>query len=170
MKNARFLTKVSLLIILTAVSGCGQNKEKSGQASPLHPGESQSSQGATAMSPQKNGAVAAAKDEADAAMAKEQVIKLLKGSDFSTIYKQASAGFRQVGSEQQFVALWLKQLQETGPFKEAKQIGHTIRPADKFLLFTYQVKYANMSKELSLTFGRSKSGKLELTGIHQKQL
>ncbi len=170
MNNASSIAKISLFVLLVAASGCGQNKDKSSQATPAQAGQPQSSPAAKT-SPQANGAlVASAQDASDAATAKEQVINSLKTSDFSAIYKQASTGFRQVGSEQQFIALWQKQLLETGAFKEAKQTSQSIRPADGFLLFTYQVQYANMAKELRLTFGRSKAGKLELTGINQKQI
>lgn len=170
MNNASSIAKISLLILLAAASGCGQNKEKSSQAVPAQAGQPQSSPDGQTAAPQKGALVASPQDASDAAIAKEQVINSLKASDFGAIYKQASAGFREVGSEQQFIALWQKQLLETGAFKEAKQTSQSIRPADRFLLFTYQVQYANMSKELRLTFGRSKAGKLELTGINQKQI
>ena len=165
MKNVSSLAKISLLIVLTAAAGCGKDQEKSGQAAPQQAGQSP-----VAQAGKPAAVVASAQDEAEASVAKEQVIKYIKSNDFSSIYKQASAGFRQVGSEQQFIALWQKQLQETGAFKSAKQVSQSVRPADKFLLFTYQVQYANMIKELRLTFGRSKGGKLELTGINQKQI
>lgn len=170
MKNVSSLAKILLLILLTAAAGCGKDQEKSGQATPQQPGQSPTAQAGKAAAPAGGAVVASAQDEAEASVAKEQVIKYIKSNDFSSIYKQASAGFRQVGSEQQFIALWQKQLQETGAFKSAKQVSQSVRPADRFLLFTYQVQYANMIKELRLTFGRSKTGKLELTGINQKQI
>ena len=93
----------------------------------------------------------------------------VKAGEYSAMYKEASAGFKEVGTEQQFIAMWQNQLQETGAFKDAKEIGHTVRPDDKFLVFTYDVQYEKMRKALTLTFGRSKKGVMELTGFNQKE-
>jgi len=117
-----------------------------------------------------NLAVAPPKDEAEAATARTRVLSQVKNKEFSAIYKEASSGFREIGPEEQFIAQWNKQLQETGEFKESKEVSHLVRPADKFIVYTYAVTYENKNKELRLTFGRSKNGKMELTGINQKEV
>ena len=89
-------------------------------------------------------------------------------NDFAAVYKSASEGFRKVGAEQVFVALWQKQLQDTGAFKEAKEVSQAIRPDDKALAVIFKVQYEKASKSLRMIFGRNKDGKMELIGINQR--
>ena len=172
MNYVRITTAVTLMIILAALPGCSSKKEKTEQAqAPQHAMSSASKIPAKAGEAPPNAVVTASpQDEADAAKLKEKVLAQVKAGDFSAIYKDASAGFREVGPETQFVALWRQQLQQTGAFKEVKEISHTVRPQDKFLVFNYHVQYEKAKKELRLTFGRSKKGKMELTGINQREI
>lgn len=110
------------------------------------------------------------RNEADVVPVRDRVLAHYKSGDFETIYQEASKGFREVGPKEQFVALWKNQFEQTGAVKDFKETGHNIRPADKFLIFIYRVQYEKMPKELRLTFGRSKDGKTELTGIHQTDI
>jgi len=160
-------TAVTLVIMLAALPGCSSKKDSAEQSQPRQQALSSASnrpggaQAVVAASPQ---------DEADAALLKEKVLAQVKSGDFSGIYKQASAGFREVGPEAQFVGLWKLQLQETGAFKQAKEVSHTVRPHDKFLVYVYNVDYEKAKKELRLTFGRSKKGVMELTGINHRDI
>jgi hypothetical protein len=163
MNYAGTITTVFLIILLAALPGCDSKKEKAAQAPPHKADQPQSPQKASAV-------VAAPRDKADAVAVKSRVLGQIKRGEFAVIYKDASAGFREVGTEQQFLAQWSKQLQETGAFKEAKEISHTVIPEDGFQEFKYNVRYENKTKELRLTFGRSKKGKMELTGFHQKDV
>ncbi len=114
--------------------------------------------------------VATPRDQGDAASAKERIISQIKKSDYAVIYKEASAGFRAVGPEEQFVAQWNKQLLETGPFKGIKETAATVRASDGFIIYLFAVQYEKKNKELRLTFGRSKKDKMELTGINQHEI
>jgi len=164
MKYIYSVTIVFLLILIAALPGCNSNKEKTEQA-PLK------NSGKPTAPLQKEGAVVASpRDITDVTPLKDRVLTLFKGAEFSTIYKEASAGFRDVGPEQQFLEMWQQQRMDTGAFKDAKEVSHTIRPADKFLVFIYDVNYENTHKALRLTFGRSKKGVMELTGINQSDL
>lgn len=171
MNYLRIATPVILMIMLAALPGCDSKKEKADQAKPP--------QQAVPATPQKPGAAqapqapqvaASPQDEADAAKLKEKVLAQVKAGDFSAIYKEASAGFREVGPEAQFVGLWRQQLKQTGAFKEAKEVSHTVRPQDRFLVYIHHVQYEKARKELRFTFGRSKKGKMELTGINQREI
>lgn len=151
------------VLVLAALSGCGSKKDKAGQPSaPQKAGQPASQQGSVV--------VASPQDEADVVAAKARVLAHIKAGDFAAVYREASAGFREVGPEQQFVALWKQQLMQTGEYRELKEVSHTVRPEDRFLLFFYHVQYENAKKVLRLTFGRSKAGKMELTGINQQDL
>ena len=161
MKRNAIIAALTLVIALAALAGCSSKKEKAAET-PSAPNAAQPG------TPGKSAVVASSpQDEAEADTLKTQVLTQVKNKDFAGIYRGASAGFREVGLQEQFVALWDKQLLETGAFKDAKLESHSVRPADKFQVYTYLVHYQNMDKELRLTFGRSKTGKMELTGINQ---
>jgi hypothetical protein len=165
MKQVSMVTALVLAASLAARPGCGTKKEQpqtqaQKQAAPQQPGQAPHSQGELKASPQ---------DEAEVAPLKEKVLAHVKAGEYEAIYREASDGFRAVGPKEQFVAMWQKQVQETGPFKEATQIGHSVRPTDRFLVYIYQVRYEKKPKELKLTFGRSSKGKYELTGINQTE-
>ena len=164
MKYARTVTIVFFMIFLTALSGCNSKKEKVGQPSLKKADQ-------VTPSPHSSGAIVAVpQDEVDVVAVKTHIFSLVKDGNFSAIYKDASAGFREVGPEQQFVAMWQNQLMETGAFKGAKEVSHTVRPEDKSLVFIYDVQYEKKHKALRLTFRRSEKRVLELTGINQKDL
>lgn len=154
------------MVLLTALPGCNSKKE----APPQVPAKKGSQGQISSAHGQAQPVVAPPQDVADASALKARVLSQLKNKEFAAIYKEASDGFRQVGPEEQFVAQWNKQLQETGAFKEAKETGQSLRPEDRFLLVTYRVKYEKRDKELRLTFGRAKTGKMELTGINQREI
>ena len=164
MKFARIVTTLFVMILLTTLSGCSSKKETSDQAPP------QKADLANPSSHKGDAVEASPQDEADASMLKASVLAHVKVGDYTSIYKEASTGFRAVGTEGQFLAMWQNQLQETGAFTDAKEISHKVRPQDKFLVYIYDVKYEKMHKALRLTFGRSKKGVMELTGINQTEL
>lgn len=167
---SRTITPVILIIFLSALPGCKSKQDKAGQA-PEQKNAQELSLPAPVQPPSPAGpAVALPQDESEAAAVKARVLSQVKNGEFAAIYKEASAGFKAVGPEEQFIAQWNKQLQETGAFKEAKESGHTVRSTDKFIVFSYVVQYARKKKELVLTFGRSKKGKMELTGINQREI
>jgi hypothetical protein len=172
--TSTIITSVVLAICMTGLSGCGAKKEKAGQApaqkAPAQQAVQAQQQKGQAQQQKGQAVVASPRDEADAAPLKERVLAQYKAGDYAAIYREASTGFRAVGPETQFIALWAKQHQETGAFKDAKEVSHTVRPQDKFLIYIYHVQYANKKKQLRLTFGRSNKGKMELTGINQTEI
>ena len=170
MTYSRTIAPAILIIFLAALPGCKSKQDKTGQA-PEQKNAQGLSQPAPVQPQQSAGPVVAPpQDEAEAAMVKTRVLSQVKNGEFAAIYKEASAGFKAVGPEEQFIAQWNKQLQETGAFKDAKESGHTVRSTDKFIVFSYVVQYERKKKELVLTVGRSKKGKMELTGINQREI
>ncbi len=168
MSYNRMIASALVMIFLAALFGCKSKQEKGAQAPD---GKLPAQLRSTSARQQAAAPVTASPtDEAEAAAAKVRVLSQVKNGDFSTIYKEASAGFREIGPEEQFIAQWNKQLQETGAFKDAKESGHAVRPTDRFIVIVYTVQYEKKKKDLRLTFGRSKKGKMELTGINQKEI
>jgi hypothetical protein len=160
MNFVRITTTIAFIITLSAVMGCSKKEKAAQPQAPL--------QAATTSSKKVGGQVVALpQDDVDVVPLKAKVLTQFKAGDFVSIYKDASEGFKKVGSEDQFVTLWKQQLQQTGKFKDAKEISHTVRPTDKFLVFIYKVQYEKANKAVRFTFGRSGKGKLELTGINQ---
>jgi hypothetical protein len=172
MSHTRNITAAISMILLAALTGCNSKQEKAAQTPEIKPGQTQSQITSNRMSAKLPAAAVAAspQDETDAATVKARVLSQVKNREFTAIYKEASEGFKKVGPGEQFVAFWDKQLEETGAFKEAKETGHTVRPTDKFIVFTFVIQYEKKKKELRLTFGRSKKGVMELTGINQREV
>jgi hypothetical protein len=172
MNHVRIATAVALMILLAALPGCSSKKDKAEQAPPSvqtpQQGSMTSSKAGKAATPTKAPVTIEAKDDADTLVLREKVLKQLLAQDFAGIYKEASDGFRKVGTEKQFVALWQKQLQQTGPIKEAKEVTQVVRSEDKALGYIYKVQYEKASKSVRLIFGRNKDGKMELIGINQR--
>ncbi|MDR3581342.1 MAG: hypothetical protein P4L44_15385 [Oryzomonas sp.] len=161
MRNVFVRLLVVSALAAAACAGCSRKEQRPAQASQ-----------------QKKDVIADPRDEIDVVPVRDRVLEHYKAGNFEAIYQEASKGFRQVGQKEQFVALWKNQLEQTGAIKDFKETGHGIRPADKFLIFTYHVQYEKMPKELRMIFGRSDAGKMqpfgrsndgkmELTGIHQ---
>jgi hypothetical protein len=108
-------------------------------------------------------------DKADADAAAARVIEQFRAGDFSGIYRQASEGFRAVGTEGQFVGAARNARTRTGPVREVRLLKYYGR-VDKFTVYLYEVRYDKVSSELRLSFGRSKSGTMELCGLNQRDL
>ena len=169
MNNVRIAPTIALIIMLAALPGCSSKKEKAAQApSPLQAAPSTARTATGAVTANKAVVIVPDKDAEDSAKLKIFVLEQLTKNDFAAIYKSASEGFRKVGAEKEFVVLWQKQLQQTGAFKEAKEVSQAIRPEDKALAVIFKVQYEKASKSLRLIFGRNKDGKMELIGINQR--
>lgn len=155
---------VLALVLLVALAGC--SKKENAQA----PAPSAPQPQAAGAAPKATAATPEQRDEAEAGVVRDRVLAQVKQGQFAEIYRQASAGFREVGAEQRFVDLWRRQVEETGAFKDAKLLEHSVRPQDKFQVFIYAVEYEKKAKQLRLVIGRSKKGAFELTGINQTEL
>jgi hypothetical protein len=163
-------------IVAAAAAGCSRKEQQPAQVPATQPGAAPQQAGQPPQ--QKVEVKAVPQDEADVVPVRDRVLAHFKAGDFEAIYQEASPGFRKVGPKEQFIALWKQQLEQTGAIENITESGHSIRPTDRFLIFTYRVQYKNMPKDLRLTFGRSNAGKMhlfgrfnagkmELTGIHQ---
>ncbi|GFO70460.1 hypothetical protein GMLC_40390 [Geomonas limicola] len=165
MKTTR--SRITLaLVLLVALVGCSKKQENAQAPAPAAP----QPQAAAGAAPQAAATQADKRDEAEAAPVRDRVLNQVKQGQFAEIYRQASAGFREVGAEERFVDLWKRQVAETGTFQDAKLIEHSVRPQDKFQVFVYAVQYEKKVKQLRLVIGRSKKGTFELTGINQTEL
>jgi hypothetical protein len=177
MRKALVRLLVVSAVVAAASAGCSKKEQQPAQAPATPPGAAPQQQAGQPQQ-QKGEVKAAPRDEADVVPVRDLILAHFKAGDFEAIYREASPGFREVGPKERFAALWKNQFEQTGAIKNITETGHSVRPSDKFLIFTYRVQYEKMPKDLRLTFGRSdeeKSGffsrakerKMELTGIHQ---
>lgn len=164
----RTITPAILLFMLAMLPGCNSKKEQAEQVPLPQPVPAAPTKTGGVASPSKAAIVIPTQDEADAVALNKKVMELLLANDFAAIYKNASDGFKKVGTEKAFVELWQKQLQQTGPFREAKEVSFAVRAEDKALATIYKVQYEKASKSVRLITGRSKGGKMELIGINQR--
>ena len=166
---SKYLSPAVIFLLLTvAVFGCSSQKnDPASGAAQKNSQQQHSSARGVGKPPAAAAVVATPRDQSEAATVKDRVVSQLQKSEFTAIYKEASAGFREVGPEEQFVAQWNKQLLETGQLKNIKETAHTVRPSDGFIVYLFTAQYEKMTKEVRLTFGRSKKDRMELTGINQ---
>src|SRR6266516_707285 len=102
MNCVRCIKTVFMFVILVAFIGCQSKQDKSGTNS-----SALQEKAAATVVPQQNkpGApVVPLQDKADAQAAAVRVLALMESGDFPAIYKDSAAGFKQIGSESQFVA------------------------------------------------------------------
>jgi hypothetical protein len=165
MKFVRTINIAFLIILAINLIGCKSRQEAPGAkpaASPPSSGEiksisGQNAAGAPVMSPQ---------DKRAAEAAAAQVLSLMEAGDFSKIYNEASPGFKQIGSEELFVAKFQQTRQKTGPLKNPKLVTFLTLP-DKTHVLVYRLENDRFKTDRRLTFDRSKSGKMELFGLNQ---
>lgn len=165
MNRVRCIKAALLLISAVAVLGCKSKQEAPAPSSGTpqqNTGEiksisGQSAGGAVPTSPQ---------DKADAEAAATRVLTQMEAGDFSTMYKEAEAGFKKIGSEAQFVAKFQQVRQKTGPLMNPQLVSHVTRP-DKTVVLVYRLGNDRFISERRLTFARNKSGKMELFGLNQ---
>lgn len=153
MNYARLSTTVFLFILLITVVSCKSSQDKPGSdtAAP------QEKIGANAASPQ---------DMADARAAAIRVLSQFEASEFPQIYKESAPGFKQAGSETEFVAQYQQTRQKSGELRNPKESSFETRP-DKSHVLTYRMENERFITDIHLTLARSASGKMELTGLHE---
>jgi hypothetical protein len=158
--------KTGLLLILVVTHiGCKSKQEAPGSNAAV---QSQNAGSMKNISGGKSAAVPAIppKDMADARAAAIRVLDLLDKGDYSTIYKEASDGFKQIGPEAAFAAQFQRSRQKIGGFKKPQETNFAMRP-DKIYVLVYSVVNKHFKTEVRLSFSRSKSGKMELAGLNQ---
>jgi hypothetical protein len=165
MNNVRWIKTAFPLVILLSLIGC-----KSKQDKPVtNPGAPQEKTAPpSAVPPQDKSAapVVSPQDKADAQAAAVRVLALMESGDFPAIYKDTSAGFKQIGSESQFVAKFQQTRQSVGVLKKPQQISFGTLPGNGYVLI-YRLENERYKTDMRLTFARSPSGKMELAGLNQ---
>lgn len=145
MNCLRLSTTIFLLIALFTISGC-TSSEKSGA--------------------DQQGKAASPQDQADARTAALHVLSQFEAGQFAQIYQEASPGFKQIGTEPQFVAKFQQALQKTGPLKNPKETSFATLPGKGFVL-VYRLENEFFTTDMRISFARSPSGKMELAGLNQ---
>jgi hypothetical protein len=165
MNNVHCIKTAFLLVILVTFIGCKskQDKPRANTATP------QDKAAAPAVVPprDKSGApVVSPQDKADARAAAVRVLALMETGDFPAIYKDSAAGFKQIGSESQFVTKFQQTRKSVGVLKKPQEISFGTLPGNGYV-FVYRVENERYATDMRLTFARSQSGKMELAGLNQ---
>lgn len=154
-----------LIMLFFIIVGC-KSKQETPAAKPAAPppksGEIKAISGQNAAGTP----VTSPRDKSDAEAAAARVLSQMEAGDFAAIYKEASPGFKQIGSESLFVAKFQQTRQKTGPFKKPQEISIVTLPDETYVL-VYRLENERFKTERRLTFDRSKSGKMELFGLNQ---
>jgi len=165
MSTVRSVKTIILALVVITVIGCKAKQDKPATntvAPEQKAGDVKSISGQNAI----GALVASPQDQADARKAAAQVLALLEAGNFATIYQQAEAGFKKIGSESQFVAKFQQSRQNTGALKNPKEISFTSVPGKGHVL-VYSLESDRFITDVRLTFARSPSGKMELAGLNQ---
>lgn len=161
MKHYQYVVLSSLLFATSLISACNSKNEQNPVPAPAKPAQIQ-------QVPIKTVPVIS-RDKADADVVTAQVLAQFKAGDFKSIYRNASTGFQEIGTEGQFVGVSQQTRAKTGPVKAIKEIKY-FGLVGNFTVYLYEVRYDNVVSELRLSFGRSKSGKMELCGLNQRDI
>jgi hypothetical protein len=163
---ARPVKAVLLSTLLLAVAACGSNKDKAPQAGAAGAAKAGAAQPGAV---QAKGAapVVPEQDKADARAAAAAYLDQLKNADFRTMYAGASSGFKELGTEAQFVSMMERTKAKTGAVHTSHELTMETG-ADKRQMITYSVDYDNVRSNLRLSFLRAKDGKMQLVGVNQK--
>lgn len=160
MKPYQYVVLSALLFATSLLAACNSNKEQN-VTNPVTPAQVQ-------QVPIKTVPVVS-QDKADADVVAAQVLAQFKAGDFKSIYRNASAGFQEIGTEGQFVGVAQQTRARTGPVKDIKEIKY-FGLVGNYTVYLYEVRYDSVVSELRLSFGRSKSGKMELCGLNQRDV
>lgn len=153
------------LPLIAAIMVCGCN---SGKDAPGAPSAAPQEKAAAAKTSQNEGTAPAisAKDKADAEAAAVLLLAQLEAGDFSGLYKGASAGFKKIGSESQFVYKFQQTRQRVGVLKNPRKISAALRP-DKSVMIVYRLDNERFNTDIRLTLSRAENGRMELAGLNQ---
>ena len=165
MIRLRCIQAVLIIISAVAVFGC-----KGKQETPAAKGAAPQQSAGAVKSISGQGAAGAVttspKDKADAEAAAARTLAQMEAGQFSAMYKDASAGFQQIGSEAAFSAKFEQTRQKVGPLKDPRQTSFVTLP-DQTHVLVYRLENDQYKTERRLTFARSKEGKMELFGLNQ---
>jgi len=165
MKTVRCIKTAFLLVMMLSLIGCTSKQDKSGTNSGAP--QEKTATPATAPPQSKTGApVVPPVDKADAQAAAILVLDLMERGDFPAIYRDAAAGFKQIGSESQFVAKFQQTRTSVGVLKNPRQISFGTLPGKGYVII-YRLENERYKSDIRLSFARSQSGKMELAGLNQ---
>jgi len=153
------------LPLVAAILACGCN---AGKDTPVAPSGTPQEKAAAAVPSKDKGAAptVSPKDKVDAETASVRILAQMEAGDFSGIYKAASAGFKGIGSESQFVSKFQQTRQRVGVLKNPRIISAAMLP-DKSIVLVYRVDNELYNTDMRLTFSRAANGMLELAGLNQ---
>ncbi len=161
MKRIRLVLPAFLVIVSIALFSCKskQDKPEAGGAAPQgKPGSAAQDKAAgPAVSPQE-------KEEVRSAAAK--VLAQFTAGDFAVVYKNAAPGFKQIGSESQFIEKFQQTRQKVGLLKNPKEISFETLP-NKIHVLVFRLESDHYISDMRLSFTRAKSGTMELAGLNQ---
>ena len=80
--------------------------------------------------------------------------------------RNSAPGFKQVGTESQFVAKFQQTRNSVGVLKKPQEISFGTLPG-KGYVFIYRLENERYKTEMRLSFERAKNGKMELAGLNQ---
>jgi hypothetical protein len=164
--NRLRISKTALLVIAAVtLFGCKSKQEAPAakgaapaqQAGSVKSISGKTAAGATATSPQ---------DKADAEAAAARVLAQMEAGEFAKMYQEASAGFKQIGSEAAFVGKFQQTRQNVGPLPNARQTSFITLP-DQTHVLVFRAENGRFVTDRRLTFARNKAGKMELFGLNQ---
>jgi ABC-type enterochelin transport system substrate-binding protein len=165
MNYVRCIKAASLLVVLVMFIGCKSKQDKPG-ASTGTPQEKAAAPAAVPSQDKSGTPDVSPQDKADARAAAVRVLALMESGDFSGIYKDAAAGFKQLGSESQFVAKFQQTRKNVGVLKNPQEISFRALPGNGYV-FIYRLENGGYKTDVRLTFARSQSKKMELVGLNQ---
>lgn len=154
-----------LFLILLSLIGCKSKQDKPGTTAGA-PQENAAAPAAVPSQTQPTAPLVSPQDKADAQTASARVLALMERGDFPAIYKESSAGFKQIGSESQFVAKFQQTRKSVGVLKKPQEISFGTLPGNGYVLI-FRAENGRYKSDLRLTFSRSPSGKMELAGLNQ---
>jgi hypothetical protein len=164
MNYIRLGTSAFMLAVLLLMFGCKSRQEQAGTNPPAPPGNT----AASAVAPHgKNGPTAAStQDMATARSLAVRVLAQVEAGDFAAVYRDASAGFKSIGSESQFVSKFQQTRLRVGVLKNPRETSATVLPG-KGIVLVYRVENERYNTDMRLSFSPSPSGKMELSGLNQ---
>ena len=161
MKRIRRALPAILVIVSIALFGCKSKQEQPGAVAVApqdKPGSAALDKAAEPdVSPQE-------KTEVRAAAAK--VLAQFTAGDFAVVYKNAAPGFKQIGSESQFIEKFQQTRLKVGLLKNPKEISFETLP-NKIHVLVYRLESDHYISDMRLSFTREKSGAMELAGLNQ---
>jgi len=160
MNNALYIKAALLLVILFSLISCKSKQDKPAADAAAPQEKTASPQGKPAA------VVVPPQDKADAQAAAARVLALIESGDFPAIYSDSAAGFKQIGSESQFVTKFQETRLRVGVLKNPQQISFGTLPGNRYVSI-YRVENERYKSDIRLTFARSPGGKMELAGLNQ---